>query len=159
MSYGKFDVWQDGSGRTYNNVLQTKYVTDTGFQYGTTTSWQPTGLIATITPKFANSAIYLLSYMHLNADIDNDSMGATGPQTAIYRNGVMIRASSEGAVVIGGQSRTLDAGWKFLDNAASTRPLTYQIYWRCYTAPSGGRNAYYNYDARAFMCLMEIGGY
>jgi hypothetical protein len=127
----RFDRWQNSLGQPYGTVLQVVQAvkTDT-FSTASTSMTDITGLVATITPRFATSKI-LIQLNIGSVDVTTDNLIAGD----VTRNGTVIGVGDAGpasviragwGVGIVAGNKNLTPSYSFLDSPATTSPMTYQ---------------------------------
>jgi hypothetical protein len=165
----------DGTnGLTFNNattqnsggqVLQVVQSTTTAITSTTSTTYQASGLIATITPKFSTSKI-LLSIT--GGDVYTNNVGVGG-DVRMYRQinsggySVMIGATSQDYGYYSGNAALLiPHSFTYLDSPATTTAVNYQPYYRVNpTGTAGTFNfnvGYFGNPGTVTLTLMEIAG-
>ena len=126
----RFDKWENSLGQPYGTVLQVVQAvkTDT-FTTSSTSMTNVTGLVASITPRFATSKILVqLTLGALDPSVDNLLSGD------VTRNGAVIGVGDASGLVertgwatgYPGGNRAQAVSYVFLDSPATTSSTTYQ---------------------------------
>jgi hypothetical protein len=153
----------DGTnGLTFNNattqasagcVLQVVSLTSGTSTSTTSSSWVATALLASITPKFSTSKIYV----NVSASVDN---GSTGGQagTTIFRGATNLAASLSNTAFNDSYNSTgrviTSVGMSILDSPATTSSTTYTVYLSSFVGGSVALSS----AAGSTITLMEIAG-
>jgi hypothetical protein len=137
------------------NVLQVVNATFATSTTTTSTSYQASGLTASITPRFSTSKILVA------ASVPYDTYGGTSNQASLtlYRGATNL--ITNGFSIIGGAGalniQAGSSGLSWLDSPATTSSTTYTIYFRAAPTSSGGAVARIFVDSYAgSITLMEI---
>ena len=136
-------------------VLQVVSATFATATTTTSTSYQASGLTASITPKFSTSKILI------SASVPYDTYGGTSNQASLtlYRGATDL--ITNGFSIIGGAGalniQAGSSGLSWLDSPATTSSTTYTIYFRAAPTSSSGAVARIFVDGYAgSITLMEI---
>lgn len=97
MTILKVNSWQTAGGSTLNNVVQVVNSQFTGAINTTGNTYVSTGHSVTITPKFANSKLYIIWSGNVSCE-DLDASAAAGAQYTIYRDGVNLFTNTQGSM-------------------------------------------------------------
>ena len=167
--------YADGSDTDTGRVIQVQF-TNFGTQYTNTTSpalsnssFQPTGLTCSITPKSTSSKILVWYDQSWFYQIGNAPSGTSqGCGLRLYRGTTEITARSayndwyqdigtSGNQRIHGRTQS-----QFMDSPSSTSSLTYSLKIKFHTSNSSELRVQYtdgtNTESRSYMTLMEIAG-
>lgn len=152
----KADVWQNGAGVNYNNIVQVVSVENTqqlALSTGTANIWTNTGTQATITPKFSTSKILILvqqSYFHENT-------GAQGMGFRIYKNGVGL--TTENGFTASYMNANRRHGYTpitYVDSPSTSSAITYSIWVQIWATGGTAQLQYGNNESPSRIVLMEI---
>ena len=140
----RFDRWQNSLGQPYGTVLQVVSVTFTDvFSTTSATFVDITGLIASITPKFATSKILVAGSVNIGS-----TSGTNGVRFRLARGstGIAIAdtASTRTRAYSGGntlQAAMVSSAFNFLDSPSTTSSVTYSVQ---LSTNSGGTTAAVN---------------
>ena len=142
----------NGTWAPTGTVIQVLQGTTTSTTSVTSTTQVATNLTATITPKFSNSKILVMSTYAIYT-----TNAATKAVSYLYRNSTNLSAAAGGAYLYnGGGPGQITTSINYLDSPATTSATSYTIY-------IGGNNASYtvafNADSQLqSIILMEIAG-
>jgi len=136
-------------------VIQTVYASTSTSVTNTTSTYQDTGLTATITPTSSTSKIVVLV---------QQSIGTNGTASSPYANVKLQRDGSDRLVAYsiaytisngGNESNYVYCGFNYLDSPATTSAVTYKTVFN----RAGGTTARVQSDGSAStMILMEVSG-
>ena len=142
---------------TTGTVLQTVTFNDTtaASQYLNTTTYAATTLSATITPKFANSKIYINMSFSIGWD-DSDNGFVIG---RLYRdNSVALAERFIGKDLPNGGHQNATANIAYTDSPNTTSPVVYTLYGGSTAAALDFRYAHYESLQSNSLILQEIAG-
>lgn len=135
------------------SILQVVNATYSTFQTTTSTSYQASGLTASITPTSSSSKILIMG------SIPFDCYGGAGNQATLtlYRGATNLMTNGFSIIFSGGSSEIqANQALNWLDSPATTSSTTYTVYYRAAPTSSGTTARIFVDNYSASMTLMEI---
>jgi hypothetical protein len=115
-------------------------------------TYQPTALTASITPKFATSKIYIM----VSGQVDS-TVSATQVNVTVFKNGVNLVGSAGFTSLYSSASRIIgNESLSYLDSPATTSATTYAVYFL--SGSSTGPVVFNFSNSTGSITLMEIAG-
>lgn len=138
-SIAKFDIWQNTAGIPYNIPIQIVTATHLGeTALTTTTDTYLTGLEISITPKFANSKLYVYSTMDIRNNTNTDG-GATFWYKSVGGGAYSYVSGSTCFYYATGNAHRRHVT-DVIDLPATTSSITYRIYARSWSGGTSNFN-------------------